>query len=56
MFSYSILIIFFFLDVWSFGVIFFMLVCGRVFFYEVNDSEIFINIMDVRYSVFGYVF
>ena len=32
-----------------------MLVCGRAPFYEVNDSETLINIMDVRYSVSDHV-
>ena len=32
-----------------------MLVCGRAPFYEANDSETLINIMDVRYSVSEHV-
>ena len=35
--------------------ILFMLVCGRAPFYELNDSETLINIMDVRYSISDHV-
>ncbi|XP_028843361.1 SNF related kinase b [Denticeps clupeoides] len=38
-------------DIWSLGVILYMLVCGHPPFQEANDSETLIMIMDCRYSV-----
>ena len=49
--KYKINGIYFFPDVWSLGVILFMLVCGQAPFNEANDSETLIMIMDVKYAV-----
>ncbi|KAI4893372.1 hypothetical protein NFI96_004754 [Prochilodus magdalenae] len=38
-------------DIWSLGVILYMLVCGHPPFQEANDSETLIMIMDCRYTV-----
>lgn len=38
-------------DIWSLGVILYMLVCGHPPFQETNDSETLIMIMDCRYTV-----
>uniref|UniRef100_W5M699 SNF-related serine/threonine-protein kinase n=1 Tax=Lepisosteus oculatus TaxID=7918 RepID=W5M699_LEPOC len=38
-------------DIWSLGVILYMLVCGQPPFQEANDSETLIKIMDCQYSV-----
>lgn len=40
-----------FADIWSLGVILFMLVCGQPPFQEANDSETLTMIMDCKYTV-----
>lgn len=42
---------FIFADIWSLGVILFMLVCGQPPFQEANDSETLTMIMDCKYTV-----
>ncbi|XP_059392660.1 SNF-related serine/threonine-protein kinase-like [Carassius carassius] len=42
-------------DIWSLGVILYMLVCGHPPFQEANDSETLIMIMDCRYNVPSHV-
>ncbi|XP_030642462.1 SNF related kinase b [Chanos chanos] len=42
-------------DIWSLGVILYMLVCGHPPFQEANDSETLIMIMDCRYTVPAHV-
>ncbi|XP_051548083.1 SNF related kinase b [Myxocyprinus asiaticus] len=42
-------------DIWSLGVILYMLVCGHPPFQEANDSETLIMIMDCRYTVPSHV-
>lgn len=38
-------------DIWSLGVILYMLVCGVPPFQETNDSETLVMILDCRYRV-----
>ena len=55
--SSSVVILFFLLtsqlvsDIWSLGVILYMLVCGSAPFQEANDSETLTMIMDCNYIV-----
>uniref|UniRef100_A0A8C5D6W6 SNF-related serine/threonine-protein kinase n=1 Tax=Gouania willdenowi TaxID=441366 RepID=A0A8C5D6W6_GOUWI len=42
-------------DIWSLGVILYMLVCGVPPFQETNDSETLVMILDCRYSVPNHV-
>jgi len=51
LYLFTTVCLFIFVDVWSLGVILFMLCCGEAPFHEANDSETLIKILDCKYKM-----